>query len=247
MIVFGATGFTGRRVANEVARYSKSATVGKWAIAGRNRDRLEAIAREIGGGVACVVADVGDDSSLAAMAGRCRVLLNCVGPYRHYGEQVVRAAVDAGCHYVDVCGEPQFLEEMAFTYDARAIVSGSYVVGACGFDSVPSDLGVEFARKSMRNGRLCAAAGYLNVEAGPKGAAIHFATYESAVYGIADVKQLRLLRSKFNFKRLPVEGPRQRVVSGAHYRTEHRGCAAPFPVTYTRNALSFPCSTRCTS
>ncbi len=75
------------------------------------------------------------------MASRARVVLNCVGPYRFFGEQVVRACLAGGAHHVDISGEPQFLESMQLKYGEEAESKGLYIIGSCGFDSIPSDVG----------------------------------------------------------------------------------------------------------
>lgn len=154
-VVFGASGFTGKYVVKEMVRVlaerqKLGGAAGKFGVAGRSRSRLEASvegAQEAGPSVDCdiIVADVGDPTSLLAMCRRTRVLLNCVGPFRYYGAPVVRACVEAGCDYLDICGEPEFMERTEADHHRAGAEAGSLIVSACGFDSVPADLGVLFA------------------------------------------------------------------------------------------------------
>ena len=118
---------------------------------------------------------------------------------------------------------------MVYKYNDQATEKGVYIVGACGFDSVPTDLGVEFARSQMSDGILASVEAYFSVKTGPLGAKVHFATYESAVYGLADVKNLRKLRRKFNHQPIEYVGRKLKPRSAMHYREELQKYAAPFP------------------
>lgn len=143
-IIFGATGFTGKYCIFEA---SKIFSGYKWAVAGRSRGKLEAVLDEMGNefgkdltSVPIVIADVDNLASLRSMAEKCRVLINCCGPYRFYGEPVVNACVEAGTDHVDVTGEPQFMEKMQLEYDQKAQDKGIYVISACGYDRLASIL-----------------------------------------------------------------------------------------------------------
>ncbi|KAK5985145.1 hypothetical protein GCK32_014084 [Trichostrongylus colubriformis] len=94
-----------------------------------------------------IIADSSDETSLAEMAKQAKVILNAVGPYRLYGEVVVKAAVENGASHVDISGEPAFLEKMQMLYGEKAKEKGVYVVGACGWDSIPCDMGVNFVKE----------------------------------------------------------------------------------------------------
>ncbi len=146
VIVYGATGFTGRLVAEHMlAKYGMGGET-RWAIAGRSRSKLEAVRKEIGApdALPLVVADASDPASLAAMAGSTKVVITTVGPYQLYGEPLVAACSEAGTDYVDLCGEPAWMAAMIAKYDAKAKASGARIVFSCGFDSIPFDLGVVF-------------------------------------------------------------------------------------------------------
>ena len=96
-----------------------------------------------------IVADVSDNDSLRRMAAQGNVIVNCVGPYRFYGEVVVKACLAEGASHVDISGELQFLEKMQIVYHREAEEKGIYVVGACGYDSVPGDCGVVYLQQKF--------------------------------------------------------------------------------------------------
>jgi short subunit dehydrogenase-like uncharacterized protein len=152
VIVFGATGFTGRLVAEYLnARYGVGASVA-WAMAGRNRDKLESVRSLIGAPEALPLlqADASDAASLAALVSQAKVVISTVGPYQLHGEPLVRACAQAGTDYVDLCGEPGWMAEMIPQFDAPARESGARIVFSCGFDSIPFDLGVVFLQDEAR-------------------------------------------------------------------------------------------------
>ncbi|MDQ3365165.1 MAG: saccharopine dehydrogenase NADP-binding domain-containing protein [Myxococcota bacterium] len=134
LVLFGATGFTGRLVADHIAR---STSKPRWAIAGRSRDKLDAL----GFGVPVLVADAHDRKALDAIASEARVVCSTVGPYAKYGTDLVTACADAGTHYCDLTGELQWLRRVIDANHERARATGARIVNSCGFDSIPSDLG----------------------------------------------------------------------------------------------------------
>ncbi len=143
IVVFGATGFTGRLVADYLARSAPPGT--SIGLAGRSRRKLEAIRADLPPAAAqwpLIIADSADPVGLAVMAQRCRVLLTTVGPYAKYGMPVVAACAAAGTHYVDLTGEILFIRDSIDAFDLLARDNGARIVHSCGFDSVPSDLGV---------------------------------------------------------------------------------------------------------
>ena len=146
VVVYGASGFTGRLVAEHMlATYGAGGDV-RWAMAGRSRSKLESVRVEIGApaDLPLVIADAGNPESLLALARATRVVITTVGPYQLYGEPLVKACVEAGTDYVDLCGEPAWMAAMIAKYDAPAKASGARIVFSCGFDSIPFDLGVTF-------------------------------------------------------------------------------------------------------
>jgi short subunit dehydrogenase-like uncharacterized protein len=157
LIVFGATGFTGRLVADYLFKtYGTGGTVA-WAMAGRNLDKLAATRRDIGApdSLPLLRADATDAKALAALVPQARVVLSTVGPYQLHGEPLLQACVDAGTDYVDLCGEPLWMARMIDQHEAAARASGARIVFSCGFDSIPFDLGVVFlqAEAQRRFGR----------------------------------------------------------------------------------------------
>jgi short subunit dehydrogenase-like uncharacterized protein len=144
VVVFGATGVTGRRVAGYLAEQNA-----RWAAAARDAGKLERVLAEEGvEGAETIVADLGDADSLAAMAARTRVVLNLVGPYTLYGQPVIEACVSNGAHYADLTGEIPFVRQMIDAYDARAAQAGVKIVQVCGFEALPPDLAVRLAAET---------------------------------------------------------------------------------------------------
>jgi short subunit dehydrogenase-like uncharacterized protein len=144
LVVFGASGFTGRLVAEYLfGRYGVGRSL-RWALAGRSRERLEEVRMAIGAPEALplLVADAGDAVALRTLVRRCHVVLTTVGPYQRHGSALVAACVEEGVDYVDLCGEPLWMAEMIARHQASAEASGARIVFSCGFDSVPFDLGV---------------------------------------------------------------------------------------------------------
>jgi len=146
LIVFGATGFTGRLVAEYLLETYGVGGAVTWAMAGRNPDKLAASRREIGAPqtLPLLQADASDAAALAALVPQAKVILSTVGPYQLHGEPLVRACADAGTDYVDLCGEPLWMAQMIARHEAAARASGARIVFSCGFDSIPFDLGVVF-------------------------------------------------------------------------------------------------------
>ncbi len=152
VVVYGATGFTGRLVAEYLNnQYGVGGDV-KWAMAGRSEDKLKAVRDEMGipADVPFVVADASDPASLKAMAERASVVLTTVGPYQLYGSDVVAACVAAGTDYVDLCGEVNWMHAMINEHGDAAKKSGARIVLSCGFDSIPFDLGVYFLQENAK-------------------------------------------------------------------------------------------------
>lgn len=151
IIVYGATGFTGRLVAEYlVQQYEGKKGALKWAMAGRSADKLAEVRDLIGApkDTPLVVADASDPASLGAMAQRAKVILTTVGPYQLYGNELVAACVKAGTAYADLCGEPGWIREMIDTHQGAAEASGARITFSCGFDSIPFDLGVLFLQNA---------------------------------------------------------------------------------------------------
>ncbi|MBL8352994.1 MAG: saccharopine dehydrogenase NADP-binding domain-containing protein [Burkholderiaceae bacterium] len=146
LVVFGATGFTGRLVAEVLAARSAAGAGFTWAMAGRAADKLAKVRRAIAApeDTPLIAADANDPAALAALVARTRVVITTVGPYQRYGEALAAACAEAGTDYVDLCGEPVWMARMIPRLEPAARASGARIVFSCGFDSIPFDLGVVF-------------------------------------------------------------------------------------------------------
>lgn len=152
IIVYGASGFTGRLVAEYLARQYGVGGKLRWAMAGRSLEKLAAVRDEIGAPVdtPLVVADADDPASLKAMVERTKAVLTTVGPYQLYGSALVAACAQAGTDYLDLCGEPAWMRQMIDAHEATARKTGARIVFSCGFDSIPFELGVWFLQDAAR-------------------------------------------------------------------------------------------------
>ncbi|NEC85904.1 trans-acting enoyl reductase family protein [Streptomyces sp. SID12501] len=168
IVLFGATGFVGALTAEYLAAHAPEDL--RWAVAGRDLDKLERLRERltgIGGAAEAgvLVADVSDPASLRELAGHARVLATTVGPYLTYGEELVAACADAGTDYLDLSGEPEFVDLMYVRHDTRARETGARLVHACGFDSVPHDLGAYFTVAQLPEGVPLTVDGFVRTEA----------------------------------------------------------------------------------
>ena len=136
LVLLGATGFTGKLVAQYLDKHAM-----RWALAGRNPDKLEEVRRSLKSDVPVIVADALDAAACAALAARTKVVCTTVGPYTKYGSEVVAACAAAGTHYCDLTGEVSWMRTMIDAHHETARRTGARIVHASGFDSIPSDLG----------------------------------------------------------------------------------------------------------
>ncbi|ARN75237.1 saccharopine dehydrogenase family protein [Oceanicoccus sagamiensis] len=152
LVVYGATGFTGRLICEHLnTSYGLNGEV-NWAMAGRSQSKLEQVRDELGldNSVALLVADTSDQTSVNKLVASTRVLISAVGPYQQYGSDVVKACAENGTDYVDLCGEPAWMHEMIGKYDELAKSNGARIVFSCGFDSIPFDMGVYFLQQAAQ-------------------------------------------------------------------------------------------------
>jgi len=148
IVLYGASGFTGKLVAAYLNEAHPDVT---WAIAGRNRQKLDALRRELNRSeLPIVIADSADPASLAAMAASTKTLISTVGPYAKFGTPVLEACAQEGTHYCDLTGEAQWMAEVYERIEPIAKASGARLVHCCGFDSIPSDLSVFFLQKQFK-------------------------------------------------------------------------------------------------
>lgn len=140
VVLYGASGFVGKQTVQYFARYTTSESV-RWAIAGRNRQKLEAVRDQIGVTADVLVADSQDQQAIDAIVSQTRVVLSTAGPFALYGNALVDACVRFKTHYVDITGETPWVRTLIDRYHAQAALDGTRIIPCCGFDSVPSDLG----------------------------------------------------------------------------------------------------------
>ena len=144
IIVYGATGFTGRLCAEYLAANAGNVS---WAIAGRNQDKLAEVKQSLGVDVEIIIADADDIEALEALTARARVILSTAGPFHRYGSNLVAACVKNATHYVDITGENFWVKGLIEKHHDKAAAKGVRIIPSCGFDSIPSDLGSFYAVK----------------------------------------------------------------------------------------------------
>ncbi|CAL9198399.1 unnamed protein product [Musa hybrid cultivar] len=201
VIILGASGFTGKYVVREALKFLSSASgpLRSLALAGRSPSKLAAALQWAAAAsppppLSLISADVFDPTSLLALCRSTRIILNCVGPFHFYGDPVVAACVEAGTDYLDITGEPEFIERTETRYHVRAEKAGSLVVSACGFDSVLAELGLMFhSRQWVPPAVPNRVEAYLSVES-ERSIVLNIGTYESAVVGMANMGRLLDLR-----------------------------------------------------
>jgi short subunit dehydrogenase-like uncharacterized protein len=147
IVLFGATGFTGGLTADYLAEHAPAGL--RWAIAGRNGDKLETVRRRLGEDVQVLVADSTDAAALSDIARRARVVVSTIGPYLEHGGPLVAACAEAGTDYVDLTGEPEFVDRTFLEHHETAVRTGARIVHACGFDSIPHDLGAYYTVQQL--------------------------------------------------------------------------------------------------
>jgi saccharopine dehydrogenase (NAD+, L-glutamate forming) len=217
LVLFGATGFTGRLTAEYLARHAPSGL--RWALAGRNESKLEGVREHlttIEPGLAdltLLTADVTDDVSLKDITTRARVVITTVGPYLQYGEPLVAACAEAGTDYVDLTGEPEFVDRMYVAHHATAESTGARIVHACGFDSIPHDLGAYFTVKQLPEGVPLTLRGVVRTRATFSGG-----TFHSAMTAMSRAKQMKQASGARRRAEPRPEGRSSRAVVGKPHR-----------------------------
>ena len=149
VVIYGATGFTGKLVVEYMQEnYGNDESV-SWAIAGRSEEKLKAVSEDlkVGSNVPHLLVDSNDTDSIESMVKQTKCVLTTVGPYQLYGTKILQQCVIHGVDYVDLCGEPGWMHEMINEYSDQAKETGARIVFSCGFDSIPFDLGVYFLQK----------------------------------------------------------------------------------------------------
>jgi short subunit dehydrogenase-like uncharacterized protein len=229
IVLFGATGFTGGLTAEYLARNAPPDC--RWALAGRNPERLEAVRSrltEVDPALAelpLLHADVTEPESLATVAAAAKVVITTVGPYIEYGEPLVAACAEAGTDYVDLTGEPEFVDRMYVAHHERARETGARIVHACGFDSVPHDLGAWFTVQHLPEGVPLRLRGMLRAGGRPSGG-----TFASAMTAFSRARQMKQAADARRKVEPRVEGRRVRATARPPHRDGGTGWwLAPLP------------------
>ncbi len=184
IVLFGASGFTGVLTAQYLA--GKAPEGMRWALAGRSKSKLEAVRQGLGGGgdVQLLEADVTDPASVRRIAEAARVVITTVGPYLQHGEPLVAACAQTGTDYVDLTGEPEFVDRMFLAHHEAAERSGARIVHACGFDSIPHDLGAQFTVEQLPADVPLTVTGYVTA-----GGTFSGGTFASALGAMSRLRQ----------------------------------------------------------
>ncbi|MET0837583.1 MAG: saccharopine dehydrogenase NADP-binding domain-containing protein, partial [Marmoricola sp.] len=222
IVVFGATGFTGELTAAYLAEHAPHGL--RWALAGRNQAKLEQVRSRLAANdpdlaeLPLLRADSSDDASLRAVAESTRVVITTVGPYTLFGEPLVAACAAAGTDYVDLTGEPEFVDRMYLAHHERAVETGARIVHAAGFDSIPHDLGAWFTVQELGSAEPITLRGVVRSNAMFSGG-----TFHSAMTAMSRPKQMReAMVSRRKKEGRPV-GRKSRAVAGKPHRDRKLG------------------------
>ena len=234
IVVFGATGFTGGLTAAYLAAHGGEGL--RWALAGRSRQKLEDVRGRLGDGAAelpLIEADVNDPASIRALAESTRVVISTVGPYIHYGEPLVAACAASGTDYVDLTGEPEFVDLMWLRYHEEAQRTGARLVHSCGFDSIPYDLGALYTVQQLPEDTPIKLEGFVSAGGQPSGG-----TFHSAVHAMGRLRHsVKVARERRSKEERP-SGRRVRVISGTpHNDPVAGGWVVPFPTIDPQTVL----------
>jgi short subunit dehydrogenase-like uncharacterized protein len=252
VIVFGATSFVGQILARYLFEQFGVGGELRWAAAGRSRPKLEQVRQELGRGAGKLelrVADAGDEASLRSLCADARVIVSTVGPYALHGEPLVRACAETGTDYCDLTGEVQWMKRMIDRYEDAARQSGARIVHNCGFDSIPSDLGVHFLQQhaQAKFGQPCAT---VKMRVRSMRGGFSGGTVASLLNVLKEVAADPALRKSLQNPYLlcpagKVKGVRQPNVAFAEYDADFDAWVAPFimsaintRVVHRSNALS---------
>ncbi|WP_372734578.1 trans-acting enoyl reductase family protein [Nocardioides sp.] len=222
LVLFGATGFTGGLTARYLAENGPTGL--RWALAGRSRAKLEAVRDRLAavdpelGELELILADAADADALAAVAARTRVVATTVGPYLQFGEPLVAACAAAGTDYVDLTGEPEFVDRMYLAHHETAAASGARIVHACGFDSIPHDLGAYFTVQQLAASGPVTMRGVVRSTGTFSGG-----TFHSAMGAFSRAKQMSEAAKARRKAQPKPEGRSSRAVAGKPHRDKVLG------------------------
>lgn len=217
VVLFGATGFTGALTAEYLAEHAPEGL--RWALAGRSPERLRAVRERLSArwpaaaDVDLLTADATDAAAVADVAGRTRLVATTVGPYLHHGGPLVAACAEAGTDYVDLCGESEFVDRVYVDHHETARRTGARLVHACGFDSVPYDLGAYFMVRQLPSDEAITMRGVIRAGGNPSGG-----TFHSFVTATSRVRQARAAAAARRRVEPRPEGRSSRAVPGKPHR-----------------------------
>jgi short subunit dehydrogenase-like uncharacterized protein len=237
VVLFGATGFTGALTARYLAEGAAADT--RWALAGRNRAKLEALRGELAvidprlEELPLLHADAGDPESLQAVAAATKVIATTVGPYITYGEPLVAACAAAGTGYLDLTGEPEFVDKMWLGYHEQAERTGARLIHSCGFDSIPYDLGVLYTVGQLPEGVPLAVKGFFRASATFSGG-----TYHSAITIMGRLRQgAAVARQRKRLEARPTDRRVRGVLTPPYREPLVDGWVAPVPTIDPQHVL----------
>ena len=222
IVILGATGFTGELTAAYLAEHAPQGL--RWALAGRNQGKLEAVRDRLAQvdtelkNLPLLQADSSDEASLRALAESTRVVITTVGPYLEHGGPLVAACAAAGTDYVDLTGEPEFVDRMYLEHHDAAVASGARIVHACGFDSIPHDLGAWYAVSKLGSTDPITLRGVVRAGGMASGG-----TFASAMGAMSRAKQMREAMVARKKKEGRPAGRKSRAVAGKPHRDSSLG------------------------
>ena len=229
VVLFGATGFTGGLTADYLAGAAPDGC--RWALAGRNQAKLEAVRDRLAAKdpslatLPLLHADVSDPASMADVASRARVVITTVGPYVEHGEPLVAACAEAGTDYVDLTGEPEFVDRTYLAHHTRAVETGARIVHACGFDSIPHDLGAMFTVQQLPQGVPLRVRGMVRSNATLSGG-----TFASALAAFSRARQMKQAHAERRKVEPRLEGRKVRTtVERPHFDRDAGFWLVPLP------------------
>ena len=237
VVLYGATSFVGQITAHYLAEFlsankDKSGSEITWAIAGRDQEKLNELQSKLASKVDIIIANSDDAASLDAMTEQTQVIISTVGPYLKYGEPLIKSCVDNGTDYVDLTGEAIFIKDMMDKYQEAAKQSGARIVNSCGFDSIPSDLGVYFTQKQAE-AKFDSACDVIHMRVKAAKGGLSGGTIASMATIFEEVGQDKSRRKQVANPYLlnddkDAPNVRQSNVSKPEYDSEHKRWLAPF-------------------
>jgi short subunit dehydrogenase-like uncharacterized protein len=226
VVLYGASGFVGKQTVRYFAERAGDKV--RWAIAGRDRSKLESVRAEVGIAIDILVADSQDKTAIDAIVSQTRVLLNTAGPFARYGNAIVDACVRYRTHYVDITGETPWVKGLIDRYHLQAATDGTRIIPCCGFDSIPADLGAYLLVRYLQRelGTNCTQVkAYYQAAGGVNGGTL------ASALNIFDSGELKQVGNPFLLnppESVPTDVDRHRDPTAPQYDAELETWVAPF-------------------